>query len=277
MTYSVRRNPASNYYKSLLWLIYVSMAIIIIDAVFGIDVFLTDSERLSTLYRLAFLFKILLVVLSICFFSKIPKNLGFILLILILTAKLLLGIYFISSIKALFGHIQFYLFIIFGYISGWQIARSDISRIAVSKNFFKIVVGMTVILCTLYFSAYQAGIITYFGLGLQTFILVSVYIATKPSRFYGILVFATVILTGKRSSFLIYLGQIFGPKMLSRKVSIAGIFTGTIFFAAFLYITYQVGLAERFQGLLEVPKISLKLCVSAERKGRLVLPKIMAP
>ena len=252
MTYSVRRNPASNYYKSLLWLIYVSMAIIIIDAVFGIDVFLTDSERLSTLYRLAFLFKILLVVLSICFFSKIPKNLGFILLILILTAKLLLGIYFISSIKALFGHIQFYLFIIFGYISGWQIARSDISRIAVSKNFFKIVVGMTVILCTLYFSAYQAGIITYFGLGLQTFILVSVYIATKPSRFYGILVFATVILTGKRSSFLIYLGQIFGPKMLSRKVSIAGIFTGTIFFAAFLYITYQVGLAERFQGLLEL-------------------------
>ena len=40
--------------------------------------------------------------------------------------------------------------------------------------------------------------------------------------------------------------------MLSRKVSIAGIFTGTIFLAAFLYITYQVGLAARFQGLLDL-------------------------
>ena len=201
MTCSVRRNLGSNYYKSLLWLIYVSMATIVIDAVFGIDVFLTDSERLSTLYRFAFLFKIVLVVLSICFFSKIPKNLGFILLVLVLSVKLFLGLYFISSIKAFIGHIQFYLFIIFGYISGWQIVRSDLSRIAISKNFFKIVVGMSVILCVLYFSAYQAGIITYFGLGLQTFILVSVYIAIKPSKLYGILVFSTVILTGKRSSF----------------------------------------------------------------------------
>ena len=117
MTCSVRRNLGSNYYKSLLWLIYVSMATIVIDAVFGIDVFLTDSERLSTLYRFAFLFKIVLVVLSICFFSKIPKNLGFILLVLVLSVKLFLGLYFISS-KAFIGHIQFYLFIIFGYISG---------------------------------------------------------------------------------------------------------------------------------------------------------------
>ena len=252
MTFSVRRNLGSNYYKSLRWLIYLSMATIIIDAVFGIDVFLNDSARLSPLYRLAFLFKILLVVLSICFFSKIPKNLGLIIISLIFLVKLCLGIYFGSALKSLIGHIQFYLFIIFGYVSGWQLVRAEISRITISKNFFRIVVGLVFILCVCYFAAYQVGLIAYFGLGLQTFILVSVFIALRTSKLYGVMVFSSILLTGKRASLLVFLGQIFGPKMLSRKFSLVGLFSGTILLTVLLYLSYQIGLAERFSAILNL-------------------------
>ena len=37
------------------------------------------------------------------------------------------------------------------------------------------------------------------------------------------------------------------------------------------------GVLSRSQGLFVVPKISLKLCVSAERYGTFVLPNIIAP
>jgi hypothetical protein len=234
------------------WLLYVTVATVVVDGIFGLDIFLTGSDRLSLIYRSAFLIKVVLVIFSICFFSKIPKSIGLLCLILVLAAKFLLGIYFGGAVKSFVGHVNFYSLIILGYIAGWQLARSDLTKIKFNIKFFKVATWLTLVICIIYFTAYQLGYIIYFGMGIQTYILVSVYLATRSSKLYAPILFLTIILTGKRSSFLIYLVQLFGPKIVARRFSFKGIITGLLVFSLFLYVSYQVGLMARFQLLVDL-------------------------
>ena len=54
-----------NYYTCCLALIYVSMVIVILDGIFGLDIFLTGSDRLSPIYRAAFFLKLVIVTFGI--------------------------------------------------------------------------------------------------------------------------------------------------------------------------------------------------------------------
>lgn len=234
------------------WLIYLSAAIIILDGIFNLDIFLTGSDRLSLVYRSAFLIKVLLVMFSIYFFSKIPKKIGLLCLILFLAAKFLLGIYFGGAVKSFLGHVYFYSFIILGYIAGWQLARSNLTKIKFNNNFFKIVTWLTLVICIIYFTAYQFGSISYFGMGIQIPILVAVYLASRSSKLYGLILFLIVVLTGKRSNFLVYLSQLFGPRIFSGRFSLVGMITGLLTCSLILYFSYQIGLMARFQGLVDL-------------------------
>ena len=240
------------YFSCVKWLLYVSVAVVLLDGIFGLDIFLNGSDRLSFVYRSAFLIKVLLVISSIYFFSKIPKKLSLLFLILALGAKFLLGVYSGGLFKSLVGHLYFYSFIILGYIAGWQLARADLTKLKFNVKFLKVAIWLTLAVCIIYFIAYQSGLIVYFGMGLQTYILVACYLATRSSKLYALILFLTIILTGKRSSFLIYLGQLFGPRIVASRFSFKGIITGLLVFSLFLYAGYQVGLMARFQGFMDL-------------------------
>jgi len=241
------------FYKCISWLIYMSMAIVILDGIFGIDIFLNNSDRLSILYRAGFLFKYMLVILAICFFSKIPKDLFLIFLLIVLISKLLVGLFNEGGqIKSYIGHLYFYSFIIFGYILGWQLSKASLAKIKISIKALQIAILLTLVICLIYFSLYRLGFIVYFGMGLQTYIIVAVYLATYSSKFYHLLLFLTIILTGKRSSFLIYLGQLFAPRLAAGRFSLIGAMTGFLTFVIFLYLIYVIGLMARFQGILDL-------------------------
>ena len=253
MNVSYRGNIHSAFYACTTWLIYVSMAIVILDGIFGIDIFLNNSDRLSIFYRAGFLFKFLLVILCICFFSKIPKDVILIGLLILLFSKALVGLLNNGGqIKTYIAHLYFYSFILLGYIFGWQLSKAELSKIKISAKVLQIFILSTLLVCLIYFTLYRLGFIVYFGMGLQTYIIVAVYLATYSSKFYHSIIFLTIILTGKRSSFLIYLGQIFAPRLLAGHFSLIGIMTGFLTFIIFLYLIYAIGLMSRFQGILDL-------------------------
>ena len=241
-----------NYYTCCLALIYVSMVIVILDGIFGLDIFLTGSDRLSPIYRAAFFLKLVIVTFGIFIYSKIPGGLLFPLLVLILGLKLLFGLYFYSSVISLLGHAYFYIFILIGYIGGWQLARADLSRIIISSRRLTAVIWLVFLICVVYYIAVQIGIITYFGMGPQTYVLLAVLLSTKSSLVNHFLILMSVILTGKRSSALVYVGQLIGPKLSVRRRSLKSVVTGLLVFSLVLYLSYQVGIADRFQSVIDV-------------------------
>lgn len=241
-----------DFYTCINLLLYLSITTILIDGIFGLDIFLSGSDRLSFIYRSAFFFKMILVLVSILLFSKIPKNISLLLIFLLLTLKLLSGIYIGGTLKAFLGHIYFYSFIFFGYIAGWQLARSNLSLIKVNANFLKLAIWTTLFICIIYFLAYQLGYFAYFGMGLQTYIILAIFLATQSSKFYHFLIFLTIILTGKRSSFLTYLGQLFAPRILSGRFSTIGILSGIITLLLFIFLASTIGLLARFQGIFDL-------------------------
>lgn len=241
-----------NFYTCNLALIYVSMVIVILDGIFGLDIFLTDSVRLSPIYRAAFFLKLVIVMFGIFIYSKIPGGLFLPVLVLILGLKFLFGLYFSSSVISLLGHAYFYIFIVIGYIGGWQLARADLSRINISSKLLTAVIWSVFMICVIYFIAVKAGIIIYFGMGLQIYILMAVYFSTKSSLLNHVLIFMSVIFTGKRSSLLIYVGQLIGPKLSVRRRSLKSVVTGLLVFSLILFLSYQVGIADRFQSITDV-------------------------
>lgn len=253
MNVNYRRDIHSAFYVCATWLIYMSMAIVVLDGIFGIDIFLNNSDRLSLLYRAGFLLKFLIVILGICFFSKIPKDFFLIGLSIVLFSKSQFGLLHGEwQIKSYIAHLYFYSFLILGYILGWQLSKANLSKIKISIKVLQIAILSTLLVCLVYFSLYRLGFIVYFGMGLQTYIILAVYLATYSSKFYQLIIFLTIILTGKRSSFLIYLCQIFGPKLLSGRFSIIGVITGFLTLTIFLYLIYAIGLLARFQGILDL-------------------------
>ena len=195
-------NGNKEFYTSHIWLIYISIGIIILDGIFGIDIMLNNSSRLSPIYRAAFLAKVFIVFLSIIYYKKIPLNSFVFFYILFISIKFLLGMYefvafnidpqkniqvirdgsFIergNPVKSFLAHIYFFSFIIFGYISGWQIHNSGIKKILIKPSIIKLTVSLTFFVCGIYFTLYQLGFITYFGIGLKTYILVEVLMASQ--------------------------------------------------------------------------------------------------
>ena len=138
-----------------------------------------------------------------------------------------------------------------GYVASWQMVRLNMGAVAINGLFLKLVILATLLICGIYFVAYQMGSILYFGMGLQTFITVALVLALKYRFRYQILVLASIFLTGKRSSFLIYLGQLFGPKM-SKGVSLRNFTYGILISGGLLGVAYSVGLLERFTSLVDL-------------------------
>ena len=252
-SYYVRKD----FYRFSSWLIYLSLLILILDGIVGIDVFLADEHSgghfiHSGFYRAAFFVKVILLILCVFLHSKIPKGFLLPVLCLFLGSKFLLGIYYGGPLKSILGHSYFYCFLILGLIGGWQLTRCNLDKIIISTVFVKLLIWVTTFICVLYFSLYQLGFIYYFGMGLQSYIILGVFLSTQSSLFYLCLIVVSVFLTGKRSSFLITIMQIFGPKMLSGKLSLVKILTGTLSFLIVLYGGYQVGLLARFQGMVDL-------------------------
>ncbi len=253
MSLGYRSDIHPGFYQCTTWLIYLSMAIVILDGIFGIDIFLNHSDRLSIFYRLGFLIKFLLVIICIYYFSKIPKHFILIGLLIFIFSKALFGLFTDGwQFKSYIAHLYFYSFLFFGYIFGWQLSKVELSKIKINTKITKIIIFSTLLVCLIYFSLYQLGFIVYFGIGLQTYTIVAVYLATFSSKLYNLAVFSTIIFTGKRSSFLIYLVQIYGPKLLSGRFSVIGVITGFVTLTIFLYLIYAIGLLARFQGILDL-------------------------
>ena len=96
------------------------------------------------------------VILAICFFSKIPKDLFLIFLLIVLISKLLVGLFNEGGqIKSYIGHLYFYSFIIFGYILGWQLSKASLAKIKISIKALQIAILLTLVICLIYFSLYN--------------------------------------------------------------------------------------------------------------------------
>lgn len=236
------------------YLIYISLFTVIIDGLFGLDVFLNNSERLSLIYRIPFLIKFSLIVFAIFIFRKVPKDFISLLIVTIIIFKIILGIYYFDSIKSYFGHLYFYTFIILGYLGAWQMTISKIKPFGINKFWFGFMIWMIFLIVLTYFILYSSGFIGYFGLGLQTFIFVSVLMSYQSSLLLNVLVFLSIILTGKRSSFLIYVTQVLGPVLVNKRISIKAIFIILFGMISFVFLAYQVGLLARFEGFVDLYK-----------------------
>ena len=265
----------NKFYTSHIWLIYISIGLIILDGIFGIDIMLNNTSRLSPIYRAAFLAKVFIVLLSIIYYKKIPLNSFVFIFLSLISIKLLLGMYefvtldvgsqkniqvirdesFIekgSPIKSFLAHIYFYSFVIFGYISGWQIHHSGIKKILIKPSIIKLAVTLTFFICALYFALYQLGYITYFGIGLQTYIVVAVLMASQSSIIYHLIIALATLLTGKRSSFIVYITQVFGPQLFNRKFTLFTFFSSSALLSILFLFAFQIGLLDRFKGVIDL-------------------------
>ena len=64
-----------NFKYLILLALYLSLGCVLVDGIFGLDIFLNETDRLSPLYRLVFLLKTLIFLAAVLVLGKLPRHL----------------------------------------------------------------------------------------------------------------------------------------------------------------------------------------------------------
>ncbi len=234
-------------------LVYLSVFSIFADILIGFEIHILATENLAPIYRSIFVIKALLCALAIILVRKVPLNLFFWVLVLVLFSKSVFGLFSYMSFKAYLQHLQFYIFILIGYVLGWYLWKFRVVP-PINRTFISFSIYFTFLGTLVYFVLYQMGIVFYFGLGTQLFLLFAIVLVANPRASEIIFLFLAVLFTGKRSVLIITLLQLLLPNINFKIKSI----NKNAFVYAFLGVPigisliYFSGVAERFYPFIEL-------------------------
>ncbi len=197
----------TTYPKIVKYLLLLSLLIIIIDAVIGLEIFVFGTNNLTPIYKLSFILKFLLCVYI--FFKSFRVKIGIISLAIILFSTINIFRSLSNFDPDIFTtSFYFYLMIVVGIESGRKIYLKSInpkeytpSRFTI--NFIYVVIQ---VLIGIYFFLYATGVIVYFGMGLQLYIISAFFKKNILSK-QSYLIFLN-LLTGKRSTLIILFIQL---------------------------------------------------------------------
>lgn len=187
-------------------LLLLSLLIIIIDAFLGLETFIFNSNNLAVVYKLSFILKFLLC--FYIFFKSFRIKIGVISLVIILFAVINLFRSISNFDPDIFTtSFYFYLMIFIGIESGRKIYQLAISpkEYTPSKSTINFIYVVIQLLIGIYFFLYTTGVITYFGMGLQLYIITPFFKKNVLKKQSYLLILN--LFTGKRSTLIILLIQ----------------------------------------------------------------------
>ena len=197
----------TTYPQIVKYLLLLSLLIIILDAFLGLETFIFNTINLAPFYNLSFILKFLLCVYI--FFKSFRTRISNISLVVILFAL----VNILRSIpdfdpKIFYTSFYLYLMIVIGIESGRKIYLEaiDPKEYTPSKFTVKFIYIVIQVLIVIYFLLYTTGLITYFGMGLQLYVI-SPFFKNNILKKQSYIIFLS-LLTGKRSTLIILLIQL---------------------------------------------------------------------
>jgi hypothetical protein len=206
--------------RAILRLIHLSLIAVLFDGIIGLDIFINTTFRFAFILSIIWIAKLVLVtsLVGVGIRNLLASKLFFIIIFLALvnTIRALLDI---NSIGGFFSGIFFYLLIFFGICAGgaWSKLTNKGEKIVLSNRITNSSVILLFIVCLIYFLLYITNYIDYFGLGVQTYIVVAAILAQKNGKMLLILPVIATIMTGKRGLLIVTLAQ-YGERISSWRV-----------------------------------------------------------
>lgn len=260
--------------RTILWLIQLSIVAILFDGVIGLDIFMNTTFRFMFLLSTIWVAKLALVIpISLREISRLFACPFFLVIGLSASINFVRALFDLQSVEVLFSGAFFYLLIFLGGGAGyaWSSLANRGVNIILPKNVINAGAFMLFLICSLYFILYILGYISYFGLGVQSYIITAALLSSRNQRLLWLPLIST-IMTGKRG-LLIVLGVQYFDKIISWKRSNGRLSLVLLFFLFFSigFLSYQFKLLDRFQPILDVKLFDIFNHQNAEAYNRMYL------
>ncbi len=260
--------------RILLYLIYLSLATVVLDGLIGLDIFLNTTVRFAFLLSIVWFLKVTLVLpLMLRSLKKIFRTPLYLVLVIFMFMNIIRGVLGLANIDAFLSAGFFYILVILGGAAGaqWSKIRNTGQEIFVSQVFVRFIVVAITIICLIYFSLYINGYIVYFGLGIQSYIVTAAILSDGSTRLL-MAPFLITILTGKRGLLIVLLAQY--SQLVSRFIRQRSVISTLAF--VFLLVTfgitaYNYDLFERFKPIFEISWLDIINYGDPETFNRLYL------
>ena len=263
-----------NKQRIIINLIKISMIVVLFDGLIGLDVFINVTSRLGFILTIFWIVKLAIVApLSLHQTTRLLSSPLFIMLGFIAVINSLRGVLDLQFDNTYFSSIFFYLLIVIGGMAGctWSSLVNKGIRIDLTPNIINVGVIMLFLICMIYYIFYLLNYISYFGMGVQTYIITAALLSSKDNRLLLLPVMAT-IMTGKRGLLIVlgaqYSNIIAGWKRRNGR-STRALFI--LFFILIGYFSYQFDLLVRFQSIFDVSLSDILDHKNAEAFHRLYL------
>lgn len=260
--------------RTILLLIQLSMVAVLLDGLIGLDIFINTTFRFMFVLSTIWIAKLALVTpLSLHEMSRLFKFPLFLVLGIAAFVNSVRGLFGLQSVDAFLPGVFFYLLIFIGGGAGyaWSSLTNRGVCIGLSDKIINAGAVMLFFICLIYFLLYILQYISYFGLGVQSYIITAALLSSRSSRLLLLPVFAT-IMTGKRGLLIVLIAQysniIVDWKRRNGRLSLALLIS---LFFLIGYISYQYDFLIRFQPIFDVSLSDIFDYQNAEAFNRLFL------
>jgi hypothetical protein len=260
--------------RTILFLVQLSMVAVLFDGLIGLDIFINTTFRFAFVLSIIWIAKLALVApLSLREMPRLFKFPVFLVLGLAAFINSIRGLFGLQSVDAFLSAIFFYLLIFIGGGAGyaWSSFTNRGVCIGLSDKFINAGAVMLFFICSIYFLLYILQYVSYFGLGVQTYIITAALLSSRSTRLLLLPVIAT-IMTGKRGLLIVlgaqYSNKIVGWKRRNGRLSLALLIS---LFFLIGYFSYQFDLLVRFQPIFDVSLSDIFDYQNAEAFHRLYL------
>ena len=245
-----------NKKRIILWLIQLSLVAVLFDGVIGLDIFINTTFRFAFILSTIWIVKLILVApIAPAGLKQLLASRLFMVLILLAIMNTARGLIEANSVDALLSGAFFYLLIFFGGTTGssWSKLTNSGTKIELSALTINFSAVFLLFICLIYFLLYITHYIEYFGLGVQTYIVIAAILSSKGSDRLLILPVIATILTGKRGLLLVLLAQ-YGEKILTWKSQHGrgALLISLTTVAAIGYSAYEYDFFVRFQPIFDI-------------------------
>lgn len=257
------------------WILHVSFFTIIFDGLVGILTFIDSSSTVDSALTGIWILKLFLsIILSLNSISGISKSALYVLTVLLGLINLARGFIETRYETAILSSGFFCLIIIFGGASGfaWFQYIQNGGKIVFPKKYVYFCCFSFVVICLVYFMLFITGTISYFGMGVQSYLISGLLLSSSQRVFLPALVVLATILTGKRGLLMVLVMQNW-QNILSLKRRHGMILAIAIFllFILFTLVASNLNLLDRFNVVFEVSINDLLNYEEPEANHRLYL------
>ena len=257
------------------WILHLSFFTIIFDGIIGILTFISSSSTVANALTGIWILKLFLsIILSLNSIGGISKSALYVLTVSLGLINLARGFIEPRYESAILSSGFFYLIIIFGGASGfaWFQYIQDGGKIVFPKKHVGFWCVSLAVICLLYFILFITGVISYFGMGVQAYLISGLLLSSSQRVFLPALVALATILTGKRGLFMVLIIQNW-QNILSLKRRYGMILAIAVFllFILFTLVAFNLNLLDRFNVVFEVSINDLLNYEEPEANHRLYL------